>query len=224
MLEFYWAYADYKQLMKFTEEMLQSLIKNIFGKLTLEYEGKKINFKPPFSKIEYLEILKKYADINYEDINLNALKKEAERLGIKALGGKAEIADEIFKKVCRPKLHDPVFVTHYPAEAFSLAKPLEKDPKKSGSFQLIIAGMEIVKAFSELNDPVLQKQRFEEQEKIFKEGFEEAQRMDEDFLEALEYGMPPAAGWGMGIDRLVLLLTDSHAIREVILFPTMKPK
>ncbi|MBU4274473.1 lysine--tRNA ligase [Patescibacteria group bacterium] len=224
ILEFYWAYADYKQLMKLTEEMLETVIKNIFGKLALEYEGKKINFNPPFPRIEYTEILKKYTDINYEDINTAALKKEAERLGIKAVGGKAEIADEIFKKVCRPKLQDPVFVIHYPAKAFPLAKPLDKDPKKSGSFQLIVAGMEIVKAFSELNDPILQKQRFQEQEKIFKEGFKEAQRMDKDFIEALEYGMPPAAGWGMGIDRLVLLLTNSHAVREIILFPTMRPK
>lgn len=224
ILEFYWAYADYKQLMKLTEELLETAIKNIFGKLELEYEGKKINFTPPFSRIEYLDILKKYSGINYEEINLVALKKEAKKLGIKSIGGKAEIADEIFKKVCRPRLQNPVFVIHYPAEAFPLAKPLDDNPKKSGSFQLIVAGMEIVKAFSELNDPLLQKQRFLDQEKIFKAGFDEAQRMDKDFVEALEYGMPPAAGWGMGIDRLVLLLTNSHAVREIILFPTMKPR
>jgi len=224
MLEFYWAYADYKQLMKLTEDLLETVIKNIFGKMELEYEGKKINFKPPYPRIEYTEILKKQSGIDFDSINLTALKKEAKNLGIEAVGGKAEIADEIFKKVCRPKLQDPVFVIHYPAEAFPLAKPLNNNSKKSGSFQLIIAGMEIVKAFSELNDPIIQRERFKEQEKIFKEGFEEAQRMDEDFVEALEYGMPPAAGWGMGIDRLVLLLTNSHAVREIILFPTMRPK
>ena len=224
ILEFYWAYADYKQLMKMVEEMLETVVKNIFGKLVLEYEGKKINFTPPFLRVDYAEVFRKYTDINYEEINLPALKKEAERLGIKAVGGKAEVADEIFKKICRPKLQDPVFITHYPSDAFPLAKPLEKDPKKSASFQLIAAGMEIMKAFSELNDPVLQKQKFEDQEKIFKDGFGEAQRMDEDFVEALEYGMPLAAGCGIGIDRLVLLLTDSHSVREIILFPTMRPK
>ncbi len=224
MLEFYWAYADYKQLMKLTEDLLGTVIKNIFGKLELEYEGKKINFKPPFPRIEYVNILKKYSGIDYDSINLAALEKEAKKLGIKTIGGKAEIADEIFKKICRPKLQDPVFVIHYPAEVFPLAKPLDNNPKKSSSFQLIVAGMEIVKAFSELNDPILQRQRFEEQEKIFKEGFEEAQRMDEDFIEALEYGMPPAAGFGMGIDRLAILLTNSHSVREIILFPTMRPK
>ncbi|MBU2539827.1 lysine--tRNA ligase [Patescibacteria group bacterium] len=224
IMEFYWAYSDYKQLMKLTEELLETVIKNIFGKLDLEYENSSINFRPPYPRIEYTDVLKKYSGINYEEINLVALKKEAKKLGIKAIGGKAEIADEIFKKICRQKLQGPVFVIHYPVEAFPLAKPLDDNPKKSGSFQLIVAGMEIVKAFSELNDPILQKQRFLEQEKIFKAGFDEAQRMDEDFIEALGYGMPPAAGWGMGIDRLVLLLTNSHAVREIILFPTMRKK
>jgi lysyl-tRNA synthetase class 2 len=121
-------------------------------------------------------------------------------------------------------LQGPVFVIHYPAEAFPLAKQFEKNPKKSASFQLIIAGMEIVKAFSELNNPILQKERLEAQEKILKFGFEEAQRLDEDFIEALEYGMPLASGFGMGIDRLAALLTDSNALREIILFPTMKNK
>jgi len=225
MMEFYWAYKDYKELMKFTEKMMSWMIKDLFGTLKIDYEGKKLDFKPPWPRIEYSEIFKKHTGIDLEEINKDTLKKKAQELGIdSAKGGKFEIADEIFKKVIRPKIESPVFVIHYPAEAFPLAKPLDKDPLKSASFQLITSGMEILKAFSELNDPILQRKRFEDQEKIFKEGFEEAQRMDEDFIEAMEHGMPPAAGWGMGIDRFVMLLTGSHSLRETILFPLMKGK
>ena len=224
MLEFYWAYQDYKGLMAFTEKMLSALLKSIFGKTEIKYQGKKISFNFPLPRIEFNEIFKKYTKIDYEEISEAALKKEAKKMGVEPVGGKFETADEIYKKLCRPKIWDPVFVTHYPAGAFSLAKPLDDNLQKSASFQLVAAGMEIVKAFSELNNPLLQKKRFEDQEKIYKKGFSEAQRMDKDFINALEYGMPPAAGFGMGIDRLVLLLTDSHAVREIILFPTMRSK
>jgi lysyl-tRNA synthetase class 2 len=154
------------------------------------------------------------------------LEKKAKELGVDVEkgSGKAEIIDQIFKKYCRPKIVQPTFVIHYPVGFQPLAKQLEKDPKKLANFQLVASGMEIINAFSELNDPIEQRKRFEEQEKLFKQGFEEAQRRDEDFLEALEYGMPPAAGFGLGIDRLVALLTNSHSLREVILFPTMRNK
>jgi len=224
MLEFYWAYIDYKELMKFTEKLIATLIKKITGGMKIVYEGKEIDFTPPWPRFEYDKLLKKYAKIDTEEINLEALKKEAKKLGIEPNGGKPEILDEIYKKTCRSKLWNPAFIIQYPASAFPLAKPLDDNPGKSGSFQMVVAGSELVKAFSELNDPLLQRQRFEEQEKILKEGFEEAQRLDEDFIEALEYGMPPAAGFGMGIDRLAALLTDSHSLREIILFPTMRQK
>jgi len=224
MLEFYLAYADYKELMKLTEEMFSTVLKNLFGKTIIEYEGKKLNFKAPYKRAEFNEIFKKYTEIDLDDIHINALKKEAKKLGVDVNGGKFEIADEIFKKTCRPKIEQPTFVIHYPAEAFPLAKPLDKNAKKSASFQLIIMGMEILKAFSELNNPILQEEKFKKQEKIFKQGFAEAQRMDKDFITALEYGMPPAAGWGMGIERLVMILTNSHTAREIILFPIMRNK
>ncbi len=223
-LEFYWAYADYKDLMKLTEKLFSSLVKNIFGNFKIKYEGREINFKPPWPRIEFTQLLKKYTKINLDEIHIQALKKEAKKLGIESKGGKAEMADEIYKKLCRPKIWQPTFIIHHPLGAFPLAKQLEKNPEKTANFQLVIAGFELINAFSELNDPIEQKKRFQEQEKIFKEGFEEAQRMDKDFIEALEYGMPPAAGFGMGIDRLVTLLTDSHSLREVILFPIMRPK
>jgi len=225
MLEFYWAYADYKDLMKFTEKIITSLIKRLFGNLKVDYEDKELNFKTPWPRIEYNQIFKKYTNIKLNEISPAVLKKEARKLGIKKPeGGKFEIADEIFKKIIRPKINQPTFIIHYPAKALPLAKPLDKNLEKSASFQLMVAGMELLKAYNELNNPILQKENFKEQEKIFKEGFDEAQRMDNDFITALEYGMPPAAGWGMGIDRLVMLLTNSHSMREAILFPTMKQK
>ena len=224
MLEFYWAYADYKELMKLTEKFLSHVIKNTIGKLKINYDGKTLDFTPPWPRLEYASLIKKYAKIDIDEISIEGLKKEAKKLGIDSKGGKAEIIDEIYKKICKPKLWNPVFLVYYPISAFPLAKPLDSDPSKSASFQLVAGGVELVKAFSELNNPVLQRKQFEEQEKILKQGYEEAQRLDEDFIEALEYGMPPAAGFGMRIDRLAALLTDSHSLRDIILFPLMRPK
>lgn len=226
MLEFYFAYIDYKELMKFTEKLFENLLKNVFGTLKIKYEGKEIDFKTPWQRIEFSQILRKYAKIDLEEINTEALKKRVKELGVEISPGaeKAEIADELYKKFCRPKIWNPAFIINFPLGFQPLAKANEKEPAKLANFQLVAAGWELINAFSELNDSLEQKKRFEEQEKLFKAGFKEAQRIDEDFLEALEYGMPPAAGFGMGIDRLVALLTDSHSLREVILFPTMKPK
>ena len=226
ILEFYWAYADYKDLMKLTEKMFSYVLKKVFGKLEISYQGKKINFKPPWPRVEFYQMFKKMTDIDLEEINEASLAKEAKKMGLEIEKGvpKAEIADEIFSKVCRPKIIKPTFVIHYPKGFQPLAKALEKDSEKLANVQLIAAGTELLNAFSELNDPIEQRRRFEEQEKLFKLGFEEAQRIDKDYLEAMEYGMPPAAGFGLGVDRLVVLLTDSHALREIILFPTMKPK
>jgi lysyl-tRNA synthetase class 2 len=224
ILEFYWAYADYKDLMRLTEKMFKNLLTKIANSLEIKYEGKKINFKTPFARVEFHQLLRKYTKINLEEIHVKALEKEAQKLGIIKRGSKAEIADEIYKKICLPKIWQPTFIINHPLGTFPLAKSLEKHPSKLANFQLVIGGWEIINAFSELNNPIEQRKRFEEQERFFKEGLEEAQRMDEDFLEALEYGMPPAAGFGMGVDRLIALLTDSHSLREVIFFPTMRPK
>jgi len=226
MLEFYWAFSDYKILMKFTEDFLETLVKKIIKKTKIIYQDKEINFKKPFPRIEFDALFKKFLKLDYDVINQKALLEKARDLGLNLDENlpKFEIADEIFKKIIRPEIWQPTFVIHYPVGFQALAKPLETNPKRLANFQLIVAGLELVNAFSELNDPLEQKQRFEEQEKLYKSGFEEAQRRDEDFIEALEYGMPPAAGFGMGIDRLVILLTNSYSLREVILFPTMRPK
>ncbi len=224
--EFYQAYADYKDLMKLTEKMFSYFLKKVFGKLEIMYDGKKINFKTPWKRLEFYDLLQKYTKIKLDDVNQQALFEKAKELGVKVEKErpKAEIADEIYKKYCRQKIVQPTFVIHHPIGFQPLAKAQEKDPSKLANFQLLVGGFELCNAFSELNDPLEQRKRFEEQESLHKKGLEEAQRMDEDFLEALEYGMPPAAGFGMGIDRLVALLTDSHALREIILFPTMRPK
>ncbi len=235
MLDCYWSYADYKDMMKLAEELFSYLVKKIYGKTRIEYEGKEINFKTPWPRIEFNQLIKKYAKIDIDEINEKALTKKANDLGIKLEKGvgKAEVADAIYKEVCRSKVWQPTFVIHHPLGSFPLAKQLEhkvhikndvSDGKKLADFQLLIGGFEVGLSHSELNDPLEQRKRFEEQEKMFKKGFKEAQRIDNDFLEALEYGMPPAVGFGIGIDRIVALLTDSHALREVILFPTMKPK
>ncbi len=225
-LEFYVAYADYKDLMKICEQMLTFVLKKVFGKLIIEHEGRKINFKGPFKRVEFYDLIRKDAGIDLEDIHPSKLGEKAKTLGIKLEKGEgfAEIADKIYKKYSRDKIIEPTFIIHYPLGAFPLAKPHPTLEGRLANFQLVAGGCELVNAFSELNDPIRQREIFKEQEKMYKQGYGEAQRTDENFLQALEHGMPPAAGFGMGIDRLVALLTDSHSLREVILFPTMRPK
>ena len=226
MLEFYWAYADYKDNMKLTERMIVSVVKGVFKKTSISYEGKKIDFKAPWPRLEYDAVIKKYSGIDIAAQNKESIGKKAKELGVAVEKemSKFQIVDAIFKKHCLPKIWNPTFIIHYPAGSKPLAKLLDNDQTRHANFQLIIAGWEIVNAFTEQNDPAAQRKAFEEQERFFAKGMEEAQRLDEDFVEALEYGMPPATGFGMGIDRLVALLTNSHGLREVILFPTMKPK
>jgi len=226
-LEFYWAYADYKDMMKLTEQLLMHVVKQVLGKTKISYEEKEIDFKTPWPRVEYDALLRKYANIDIAKENRDALAKKAKELDVPVdpAASKTRIIDEIYKKYCRPKIWEPTFVIHHPAGSIPLAKQLDDDPTKLGTFQLLLGGgWELVKAYSELNDPIVQRKSFEEQEGLFRKGLVDAQRMDTDFLEALEYGMPPAAGFGMGIDRLVALLTNTHSLREVILFPTMKPR
>ena len=226
MLEFYLAYADYKDLMKLTEKMFEFLLKKTLSSLKIKHGNKTINFKSPWPRVEFAQILRKYTKIDIDEIHVEALEKEAKKMGVEVEEGeqKAEIADKIYKKFCQPKIWQPTFIIHHPLGAFPLAKQLPSNSSKLANFQLVVAGWELINAFSELNDPLEQKRRFEEQEKSYKNGLQEAQRQDPDFVEALEYGMPPSAGFGMGIDRLIALLTNSHSLREVILFPTMRPK
>lgn len=226
MLEFYWAWSDYRQLMKFTEEMMAYILQKVLGTAKITYQGNEIDFAAPWPRVEYLDLLKKEAKIDYRASSREGLAVKAKELGVEIdkNAGKAEIADEIYKKYCRPKIIPPTFLIHYPKESKPLAKSVEPDGPIAANFQLLVNGFEVINAFSEQNDPIEQAARLKEQEELFKQGFQEAQRTDTDFIEALEYGMPPCAGLGMGIDRLAALLTDSNALREIILFPLMKPK
>ncbi|MDO8655285.1 MAG: lysine--tRNA ligase [bacterium] len=226
MLEFYQAYADYKDVMKLTEKLMTFVVQEVFGKEKIEYEGKEIDFMAPWPRIEYSALIKKYADVDIVSSNKDGLFKKAKDLGVSVEKEmtKFQIADAIYKKYCLPKVWNPTFLIHYPAGSKALAKLLDEDSTKHANFQLVVAGWEIVNAYSEQNNPQEQEKAFREQEGMFKEGVADAQRMDTDYIEALSYGMPPTAGWGMGIDRVVALLTNSHSLREVILFPTMKSK
>jgi lysyl-tRNA synthetase class 2 len=224
MLEFYWAYSDYKELMKLTEEMFAVVLKNVFGKTKISYEGKELDFTPPWPRVEFFQFFEQETGIKLNNVNREFLLSKAKemKLEIEKGSSRAQIIDEIYKTF-RNKIVQPTFLIHYPEGFQPLAKSSEHDGKLA-NFQLLVDGMEICNAFSELNDPIKQRERLEKQEKLFSAGSSEAQRMDKEFLEALEYGMPPAAGFGMGIDRLIAILTDSHSLRETILFPIMKPK
>jgi len=226
MLEAYVAYKDYNWLMNFTEELLRSVINKTIGTTVIDSETEPINFGNKFEKIEFNDLLKKYSNIDYDNSSEEDLRAKAEELGIvinKEMT-KGIIADEIYKKVARPKIIQPTFVINHPLDISPLAKKIEGNPTHVERFQLLVDGMEVLNAFSELNDPIDQRERFQAQEKNRERGDEEAHRMDEDFIEALEYGMPPAAGIGIGVDRIVKMITKAPSLREVILFPTMKPQ
>lgn len=224
MIECYWAYADYKQSMKMIEKMFNVILTKILGTTEVKYGDETLDFKGPYERIEFFALLEKYTGIKYEELNEKALLKKAEEMGIEVPDGadKPNVADEIYKKFCRPKLIQPTFIIHHPKGFQPLAKGLEGE--KLANYQLVVAGAEVINAFSEQNNSLEQEEVLKGQEKLFKGGFEEAQRSDDEFVEALEYGMPPAAGFGMGIDRIISIITDSNSLREVILFPLMKEK
>ena len=229
MLEFYWAYADYEKLMKFTEEMLRNIIPKICGSLKIKFQGKTLNFSPPYKKIRYANLIKKELGIGINKLDRKILLKIIQKNKIKISGKinsltEAKLLDEIYKKIIRPKLTGPIFLLDYPREMIPLAKSKEEDPTRIATFQLVVNGWEIIKAYNELNDPEEQKKRFLEQAAAKKKGDAEAHSLDKDYLEALNYGMPPTAGWGMGIDRFLVILLDQKNVRDVILFPLRRTK
>ncbi len=225
MLEFYQAYATFEDLMDMTEELIGGLVEEIHGKRSLTYQGQALNFASPWDRITVKEAVVKYGDRGQEIItDEKAAYDYLRELNPKTPEGlgHGKVLIEIFEHVAEPRFVQPTFVTHYPTEVSPLSRMNEEDPSVTDRFELIVNGNEIANAFSELNDPIDQRARFEAQVAEREGGDDEAQRMDEDFLRALEYGMPPTAGEGIGIDRLVMLLTDSPSIRDVILFPLMR--
>ena len=225
MLEFYESFSTADAQRDFVEKIFKTLVKKIRKTAKITWNDQEIDFSKKFAVVSYLDLIKKHTLMDdILNISKNELRIKAEQLNVSVAPGDSfqTILDNIYKKVCRPQLIQPTFIIDYPADQLPLAKRKEGNQNIVDAFQLIIGGVELVKAFSELNDPIDQRERFQAQEKVRQEGEKEAQRLDEDFLESLEHGMPPAGG--VGIDRLVMLLTNTHNIREVILFPTLRSK
>jgi lysyl-tRNA synthetase class 2 len=227
MLEFYVAYADYQDLIVLTEALVSSLAQEIFGRTVITYQGKEITLTPPWRRWSYHRAI---LEMNNLDPSALADKEKAiaaaKQLGI-AVDPKwplFNIVNEIFEETVEPHLQQPTFITNYPIEISPLARRNDSNPALTDRFELYIAGREIANAFSELNDPLDQRERFEGQAAQHAAGDEEAHLVDEDFLRALEYGMPPTAGEGIGIDRLIMLFTDQASIRDVVLFPQLRPE
>jgi lysyl-tRNA synthetase class 2 len=223
LLELYQAYADYTDVMELTETLLSELVKAKTGSYTLVYQDREIDFTPPFRRLTLADSLKEYANVDIE-APIETLREIAKTHGLdvsqKPLRG--QLIQFIYDKTVEDHLIAPTFILDYPWETSPLAKRKRDNSELVERFELIVAGMEIANAFSELNDPVDQYDRFLDQIKAKDAGFEDAHEMDEDFVHALKYGMPPTGGLGIGIDRVVMLLTDSPSIRDVIFFPHMK--
>ena len=225
-IEFYAAYEDYNYMMDITEEIFSTAAKNVLGTTKIMYQGTEIDLTPGWKKISMIDAVKEVTGIDFNNINTDEEAKEtAEKLGIEIEGNitRGQAINLIFEEKVENILVQPTFVCDYPIEISPLTKKKPEDPRLTERFELFINGREYANAYSELNDPIDQYQRFLDQVKAREGGDEEAQMMDEDFVNALEYGMPPTGGIGIGIDRMVMLLTDSPSIRDVLLFPTMKP-
>jgi len=228
MVEFYQAYADYRDLMDLTEAMLRGLAKDVCGKEVITYQGDEYDFGKPFARMSVLEsILHFNPDLKPEQLeSLEEASKVAESLGIpiKDSYGLGKVQIEIFEKTVEHRLMQPTFITAYPTEVSPLARRSDDDPTVTDRFEFFVGGREIANGFSELNDAEDQAERFRKQVEEKDAGDEEAMHYDADYIVALEHGMPPTAGEGIGIDRLVMLFTDSSSIRDVLLFPHMRPK
>jgi lysyl-tRNA synthetase class 2 len=228
MLEFYQAYATYTDLMDITEELLKGLARDIMGTTQINYQGETYDFGKPFQRMTVKEAILHYnPGITEADIDdLESASKVAKGLGIEVEGywGLGKVQIEIFEKTAEHELKDPTFITAYPAEVSPLARRNDEDPFVTDRFELFIGGREIGNGFSELNDAEDQAERFQKQVEEKDAGDDEAMHYDADYIRALEYGLPPTAGEGIGIDRLVMLFTDAPSIRDVILFPHMRPE
>jgi lysyl-tRNA synthetase class 2 len=227
MLEFYQAYATYKDLMDLTEEMLAEVVKSLFGSLRISYQGETLDFTPPWKRVSLKESLTSVGGFDSEFLQdplqmRNYLETHSVPITDKEKIGKLHI--DLFEAIIEPQLIQPTFVINYPVEVSPLSRRRDDDPSEVERFELFIAGREIANAFSELNDPNDQKERFLKQLEEREKDADIPPEIDEDYIRALEYGMPPTAGEGIGIDRLVMLVTDSPSIRDVILFPLLRPE
>jgi len=233
LLELYWAYADYNDIMELTEELIREVTKRVLGTTVIKYKSLDVEFEIDLSKrfrrLSMYESLSNVLGKNVEQMSDEELKAELDRLGIKPRGGlyvRGLMIEKLFDKLVTPKLIEPTFIYDYPVESTPLCKP-HRDKNKQGlveRFELFIAGMELANAYTELNDPILQDELFKKEQEMLRRGDEEAHPYDKDFIRALSYGMPPTGGLGIGIDRLVMLLTSNYSIKEVIPFPMISAK
>jgi len=233
MLEFYQAYSDYHDLMTLTEEMLSEVAREAMGAGEVAFGPHRISLRPPFARLSLRDAVRAAAaaklgrEVSDADLrSRDSVAAIAARLNVEVKPGQGagKVTTSLFEALCEAQLVQPTFVFDFPTEVSPLSKQRADDPDTVERFELYIGGFEVANAFSELNDPVEQRRRFEQQLAERQRGDQEAHEMDEDYVRALEYGLPPTAGEGVGIDRLVMLLTDSPSIRDVILFPLMKPR
>jgi lysyl-tRNA synthetase class 2 len=226
-LEVYQAYADGEEMMRLTEDLIAYVAEKVTGSTVITYQGERIDLTPPWRRLTMLAAIKEYTGVDFSQVYDGAEAfRLAQKLGLEIEQGTTvgKVIAEVFDELVEPKLIQPTFITEYPVEISPLAKRLTEKPDYTARFEPYIYGREMANGFSELNDPIDQRERFLKQVQQREAGDEEAHMMDEDYVRALEYGLPPTGGLGIGIDRLVMLLTDSYSIRDVLLFPLMKPR
>ena len=225
-MEIYVSYKDYEWMMQFTEQMLERICTEVLGTTDVKNGDNVISFKAPFRRLTMTEAIKESTGVDITGMSEDDLRALCKKLHVEedATMGKGKLIDEIFGETCEGKLIQPTFITDYPIEMSPLTKKHRNNPNLTERFELFVNGKELANAYSELNDPIDQRERFEEQLRLSEKGDDEAMYIDQDFLRALEYGMPPTSGMGIGMDRLVMLLTGQSTIQEVLLFPQMRPE
>ncbi|MDG1158790.1 MAG: lysine--tRNA ligase [Flavobacteriales bacterium] len=226
VMEIYVAYKDYNWMMDFTEEMIERVCLELHGKTSITVGKNEINFQRPFKRVSMIDSIKEFTGHDISGMNEDELREVCKdlKIDIDPSMGKGKLIDEIFGEKCEGNYIQPTFITDYPIEMSPLCKKHRENPELTERFELMVNGKEIANAYSELNDPIDQRARFEEQLALNERGDDEAMFIDQDFLRALEYGMPPCSGMGIGIDRLVMLLTNNESIQEVLFFPQMRPE
>lgn len=225
-IELYQAYVDYKEIMRLTENLFAYVAEETLGSTVINYQGIEIDLAPPWKRMDMAEAVKEYTGVDFSIIDSDEEAREvakAKGLEVDKSMTRGHIISEMFEEFCEQHLVQPTFITGHPVEISPLAKRNPDDPRITNRFEAFINTWELANAFSELNDPIDQRQRFEEQSKQKDEGDHEAHPMDTDFVNSIEVGLPPTGGLGIGVDRMIILLTNQPSIRDILLFPTMKP-